>query len=241
MKTKRTQLSAILLSLACGVLLASCASVPFRPISATEKPQPKVQKASEYVLGPDDVLRLVVEQHPEWSGEFTIRPDGNIFLPSIGEFKMDGFTKDTAAVALGSYLEKYINNPRVTFEVVRYASQYIYVLGEVNHPGRYVTGGKNVTVRDGVILADLPTRFAALSRVYVINPVSSGKPNQQVIDLDRILNRGEMARNYSLEPGSIVYVPKNIWGYISEFFGVFLSPVSSTVTSVPAARAALVP
>jgi polysaccharide export outer membrane protein len=182
-----------------------------------------------YVIGPDDALNVLVEQHPEWTGEFVVRPDGNIVIPGIGEFKVSGMTKAKAEGSLRQNLERYINNPRVTVEIVKYASQVIFVLGAVSRPGKYSTEGKNLTLRDAVILAGLPTTYAAPDRVYVITPTPVGRPRQQVINLDRILNRGELKRNIPLKPGDIVYVPLSILGRISELFGVILSPLSNAV------------
>jgi polysaccharide export outer membrane protein len=136
--------------------LASCATLPQKNITAAagstaapalDSANIAPEKPDTYSLGPDDIVRVTVEQHPEWSGEFPIRPDGNIFVPGIGDFRMQGLTRQTAAIALASHLEEYINNPRVAVEIVRYASQVIYVLGEVERPGRYSTEGKSVSLR----------------------------------------------------------------------------------------------
>lgn len=183
-----------------------------------------------YMLGPDDVIRVVVQQHPEWSGEYTISPDGKILIQGLGEVKIDGLVKDGIEVALMSFLGTYINEPKVSVYIVRYASQVVYVLGEVNRPGKYPTDGKVMTVRDAVLAAGLPTRFAATGRVYVITP-SRVRHSQQVIDIDRILYRGEMSRNLYLKPGDIVFLPKSIWGKISEFLSMILSPLTSTGTA----------
>jgi polysaccharide export outer membrane protein len=183
-----------------------------------------------YVIGPDDTLRITVAQHPEWSGEFSVGPDGRIVISGMGEFTVGGMGKERAETALRDAMERYINNPRVSVEIVKYASQVIYVLGEVNRPGRYSTEGKVLTLRDAVILAGLPTRYAADSRVYVITP-APGKPRQQVINLYRILNRGEMRRNIALKPGDIVYVPQSILGMVNELLSILLSPLGSVNTA----------
>lgn len=194
-------------------------------ILAAAPADPVTQEVDAYVIGPDDALNVLVEQHPEWSGEFTVRPDGNIVIPGVGEFKVTGMTKDQAGAALRDHLERYINNPRVTVEIVKYASQVIYVLGAVNRPGKYSTEGKTLTLRDAVIIAGLANLYAADDRVYVITPTPVGRPRQQVINLHRILYRGETKRNITLKPGDIVYVPLSIWGKISEFFGIILTPI----------------
>lgn len=233
--------SAVFMSILVMVFVSGCASLRHKATSEKSSSVSAVSSDADtsggYMLGPDDVIRIVVQQHPEWSGEYTIRPDGKILIQGLGEVKVDGLVKDGAEIALTSFLSTYINEPKVAVYVVRYASQVVYVLGEVNMPGKYPTDGKLMTVRDAVIAAGLPTRFAAMGRVYVITP-SRVRHNQQVIDLDRILYRGEMARNLRLKPGDIVYIPKNIWGKISEFFSIILSPLTSTV---PAARTMATP
>jgi len=119
---------------------------------------------------------------------------------------------------------------------VRYASQYIYVLGEVGRPGKYLTAGKELTLRDAIVLAGLPGHYAAIHRVYVITPcVNRSGVSQKVIDLDRVLNRGELTRDVRLNAGDIVYVPQTFWGHIATLISDLMSPVSS----IPVARSAI--
>lgn len=221
----------LLVFLAClAGLLPACATLPApAPVAA---PQGTV---SAYTLGPDDVVRVIVEQHPEWSGEFTVRGDGNIFIPGVGETRIGGMNKEQAAGELTLRLEELIRNPRVTMDIVRYASQMIYVMGAVERPGRYSTEGKTLTLRDAVILAGMPNRIAATRRVFVISPARK-RPSKQVVNLERILNRGEMEHNIALTPGDIVYVPKTLLGEISEFISIILAPVTQTI---PATRTAI--
>jgi polysaccharide export outer membrane protein len=218
----------------CLFCFASCATL--KKTSSVNVPKDAVT-APDYLLGADDIVRVTVEQHSEWSGDFTLLTGGSLYIPGgIGEIKFDGLSKYGAEVVLTEALSKYINNPKVNIEIVRYASQVIYVLGEVNQPGRYATQGRAMTLRDAVVMAGLPSRFAALDRVYVTSP-SQKRPNQQVVNLDRVLYRGELKKNITVYPGDIVFVPKTIWGYISDFVGVILSPLQT----VPAVRQAATP
>jgi len=188
----------------------------------------------DYVFGPDDMVRIVVERHPEWSGEYTIRPDGNILIQGIGEIRLAGLTKAGAEVACTTTIEKFINNPQVTIDTTRYSSEMIYVLGDVNLPGRYATGGKKITLRDAIILAALPTHFAATHRVYVIT-TSENRPVQRVVDLYRVLYRGETGNNVLIKPGDIVYVPRTLWGHVVTFINDLLSPAQAVTTARQAA------
>jgi polysaccharide export outer membrane protein len=230
----------VLLLLACAGmgLLSSCASMSSnKMISAFDDMNHGEKKKSAedfYRLGPDDVIRVIVYQHPEWSGEFVINPNGKIRITDLGEIPVEGFTKTALESNFTSYLSKFIREPKISVDIVKYASEVIYVLGEVNHPGKLSTGGKIITLRDAIILAELPTRFARTSTVFVISP-SHQMPRKQVINLYRILYHGELENNVEVHPGDIVYVPQNFLGFINDFVSVLLNPVST------AKQAALVP
>jgi polysaccharide biosynthesis/export protein len=183
--------------------------------------------AISYVLGPDDIIHVDVEQHPEWSGDFSVKPNGRIVVPDLGDIDVEDSSTAKVEEILTEYMSNYIKAPKVKVNIVKYASQSIYVLGEVEKPGRYSTEGKDLTIRDAVILAGLPTRYGAISNVFIISP-SRRNPRKQVVNLYRILNRGELFRNVKLMPGDIVYVPKTILGKLNDLFGVLLSPLTST-------------
>jgi polysaccharide biosynthesis/export protein len=186
-----------------------------------------------YLLGPDDVVKVEVEQHPEWSGDFAVKPNGRISIPDLEDMEVEDTSTAALEKNLVKYLSKYIENPKVKVEIVKYASQVVYVLGEVNKPGKYSTEGKSLTLRDAIVLAGLPTEFAQDNNVFIIS-ASRKIPRKKVVNLYRVLYRGELQRDIKLKPGDIVYVPQNLLGKISRVFSVLLSPLSS-------ARGALIP
>ena len=48
-----------------------------------------------------------------------------------------------------------------------------------------------------------------------------------MINLYRILYRGELENNIVLQPGDVVYVPRNLLGVLNEFVGILVNPMSS--------------
>jgi len=197
------------------------------PSGASEASEESENSANaDYLVGPDDIIHITVEQHPEWTGDFAIGPDGTISIPSAGEFKVEGKNRKEIQEMLATQLSRYINNPRIKVGMVKYNSNVIYVLGQVAIPGRYATEGKTMTVRDAIVRAGLPTRFAATERVFVISP-SRGRPMTNVINVYRILYRGELKRDVVLKPGDIVYVPTNFLGKINDLVSSLFSPLTT--------------
>ena len=51
----------------------------------------------DYVIGAEDVLSVLFWREPDMSGDVTVRPDGKITLPLIGEVKVAGLETRSAA------------------------------------------------------------------------------------------------------------------------------------------------
>lgn len=95
-------------------------------------------RAADYVLGAEDVIQVSVWLHPELERSLTIRSDGAITLPPIGDIKAAGLTPkdlgDRIADRLSSYLRQ---TTTVTVTVTQYMSRSVYLQGAVAKPGRY--------------------------------------------------------------------------------------------------------
>ncbi len=104
--------------------------------------------SQEYVLGPQDTLRIrVYEWRPstgtayEWvplTGEFMISASGNLSLPIIGSVSASGRTVDQVSETIGEELQRQIGlqkRPNASVEVSVYRP--FFVTGAVGTPGKY--------------------------------------------------------------------------------------------------------
>src|SRR5262249_42873018 len=113
----------------------------------------------KYVLGPQDVLRITVWDHPELtnpsgtanelSGRI-INADGTFFYPYMGNVQAGGRTvqevRDTLEKGLGGILRK----PQIDVSVLTYRSQRVYVAGEVKNPGSVPITDVPVSIADAI-------------------------------------------------------------------------------------------
>ncbi len=88
-----------------------------------------------YKIGPEDILGVNVWKEKEFSGQFSVRPDGKITLPLIGDMVAVPLTPDQLQGKIAEALTKYLNEPRVIVSVVEVRSKRYYVSGEVNKSG----------------------------------------------------------------------------------------------------------
>ena len=96
-----------------------------------------------YILGPGDGLIIELLDLPELSGNFTIGPDGTLFLPRLRAIYVEGLTVEELRKFLIEKFSTYVRDPQVFVQPVIYRPIRIYVGGEVKRPGYYTLGGSN--------------------------------------------------------------------------------------------------
>ena len=229
---KQAKLTILAVCMVCFILLTPvfmlCLKAQETPLSADKQPQAVgglIGEADSYTLGKDDIVEIFVRNQPEFSGKFSVGPDGNIQYTFVGDIKAEGLSKDELKAVLTSELEKYVKVPEVSIAIVGYFSKFVYILGEVGKPGKYPMRGDTVSLRDAIAAADLPTYNAALRRVYVIKP-DTEKPVYTKVDLYKVLYKGDLSEDLTLTSGDLVVVPSTVPSEINKALTQLLSPVS---------------
>ena len=183
-----------------------------------------------YTLGRDDVITIEVRNQSEFSGNFVVGPDGSIQYNYIGDVPLLGLTKYAVQQVLEKLLEKYIRVPQVTVTIVGYNSKAVYVIGEVNRPGKYLMRGDTIKLREAIVAAGLPTRTAALWRTHIVKP-DIDNPIDRKINLKKILYKGRLHDDINLFPGEIVVVPSTVLHSIDNFLSDLLNPITRSATA----------
>ncbi|GBC94747.1 hypothetical protein HRbin16_00531 [bacterium HR16] len=85
----------------------------------------------------------------------------------------------------------------------------IYVLGKVMRPGLY-PWKSSTTVLEAINRAGGQHEKGTLSKVYVIrpNPNAPDKPQRIVVNLLKLIDKGDTSQDIPLQPGDTVYVPE---------------------------------
>ncbi len=94
-----------------------------------------------YSLGPGDVVRVSVFQHPEFStSDIGQRIDGqgNLSLPLIGPIPIGGLQQEQARALIQQELATYIQEPSANLSVIDYGARRVYVFGQVRDPGSFI-------------------------------------------------------------------------------------------------------
>jgi polysaccharide export outer membrane protein len=90
-----------------------------------------------YRVGPGDVLEVNVASRSDLSRLPTVQTTGGVFLPRAGYVEVTGLTTGEAAQRIAPLLiGDDLLSPEVSVRVKEYKSQFVWVYGEVLHPGR---------------------------------------------------------------------------------------------------------
>lgn len=98
----------------------------------------------EYILGPEDKIKITIFGEKDLSGDYKVGGDGTIALPLIGVVNVQDLSLRQAERAIEAELLKgYLKDPSVSIEVQE--SRPFYIMGEVRSPGSYnYVNGMNV-------------------------------------------------------------------------------------------------
>jgi polysaccharide export outer membrane protein len=167
---------------------------------------------TEYLIGPGDVIQVIVWDHPELTipaGSFRdaetsgqqVGEDGYMYYPYVGMIKAEGMNVAALRDVLTSRLSRYIQSPQLDVRVVGFRSKRVYVVGEVETPGVLPLNDLPMTIADAVSLSGGLTEEAWKSGVNVSR---DGKVYS--IDLRALYDFADSSQNLILKHGDIVNV-----------------------------------
>jgi polysaccharide biosynthesis/export protein len=170
---------------------------------------PAGHPAEGFVLGPEDVIEVVVWKTPDLSRQVVIRPDGKISLALIGDVVASGLTADQLAEKIAQKYKTFKENPSVSVNVIEVNSYYIFMVGEVVKPGKLQLKSYT-TILQAMAMTEGFTQFASRNDILVVRTIQDedGRPKEIRIPLrysDLISEDGGIY-NLTLQSGDTVVV-----------------------------------
>jgi polysaccharide export outer membrane protein len=194
-----------------------------------EKTWQPSEPPGDYRVLPPDVISISSVHVPEINGvSQQIRPDGKVSLPLVGEVVVAGKTPTEIAAMLEERTKEYYEQTDAVVSVTRYASQQIYVFGQVSNPGPQPWSGTNTLV--DVLSKSQPTQLAWPQKIKVVRgasptrggyldakelpegemlPLKTDEPTTMTVDMMAMVQSGDLSQNVLLRPDDVVYVPPN--------------------------------
>ena len=170
----------------------------------SQEPDPRSQ---EWVLGVGDAITINVWENPGLSTEATIRPDGNITMPLVGDIRAVGETPTSLKAKIKAKVADFVKAAEITV-ALRGANSYRFtVSGEVTRPGMQSLG-YFVTVSEAIALAGGFTRFAKRNQMVLQRrDPKTGVVRTIPLAYDALVGNKRPDMNIVLLAGDSLYVP----------------------------------
>lgn len=196
---------------AAAIVLAAAVLLGITGCASTHPPAPASAGGGEYnyVVGPGDVVNIIVWRNPELSMSVPVRPDGKITAPLIEDIDVSGKDASTIARVMEKALEKYIRDPVVTVVVTNFIGPYseqIRIVGEAAKP-QVLSYRQKMTLLDVMIAVGGVTDFADGNRATILRTAEGNK--QYGVRLKDLLKRGDVSANVEMRPGDVVIIPQS--------------------------------
>ena len=151
-----------------------------------------------YVLGVDDVIKIVVYGEDELSNTYKVGSTGTISFPLLDDVHVAGKQLNEVEALIETKLaDGYLKNPSVSIEVESYRA--FYILGEVRAPGSY-SYKNGINVLKAVAVAGGFTYRANKKHVQILKTRKDGSDIYE-----------EMPVSSAVEPGDIILVQERFF------------------------------
>jgi protein involved in polysaccharide export with SLBB domain len=185
-----------------GSLLPIFGASFFDQAPSTFAPVTNVPVTADYVVGPEDEIRLRVWGQQDFDLSLTVDRNGAVYIPQVGSVAVAGLQFRQLADHLRLQLERVFRNFDLSVNMGRLRSVQVYVTGNVRHTGLYTVSSLSTMV-NALFAAGGPSPQGSMRTVQL----RRGGALVTELDLYRLLIGGDKTGDVRLQPEDVIYVP----------------------------------
>ena len=176
---------------------------------------PMVSYSLEYTVGEGDVLDINVYENEDLSTTVRVSAQSTIRVPLLGEIKVKNLTVSQVSAKIEKlFADGYLVNPQVDVFISEHRSKQAIILGQIRSPGQYELRG-DITFLEFVSKAGGLTADAGSIATIKRSTVSGTYKDQIVIDLDKLIKKGDASLNIPIQDKDSIYISKAKTYYVS--------------------------
>lgn len=174
----------------------------FRNVPSTFSPSGLTPVTADYVVGPDDELRVRIWGQATYSGNLRVDRSGDIYLEGVGAVHVAGLPFSALDQHLRSAVSRVYRNFDLSVDMGRIRSIQVYVAGQARRPGAYTVSSLSSLV-DAVFASGGPSLQGSLRHIELKR---DGKTVSD-FDLYALLIHGDKSKDIRLLPEDVLYIP----------------------------------
>ena len=171
------------------------------------EPNMRLTTPQQYVLGPDDELKIQYTGLNEATVDAVINANGKIVLPYAGALQINGLTLEEATRLIKSrmtvaYPAISSGKTQVMVTLAQFKTIRVTVVGEAEIPGIYQVSSL-ATFYNVLYKANGPSENGSLRKIELIR----NNRVVEVIDFYEFLQKGLMSKTIRLEDQDVIHIP----------------------------------
>jgi protein involved in polysaccharide export with SLBB domain len=174
----------------------------FRNVPATFSPSDQTPVTSDYVLGPEDELRIRIWGGIEYSGNLRVDRSGDIYIPQVGAIHVGGLKFSELDQHLRAAVARVYRNFDLTVDIGHIRSIQVYVTGQARRPGAYTVSSLSSLV-DALFASGGPSPQGSLRHILL----KRGGKTIADFDLYALLVHGDKSNDMKLLAEDVLYIP----------------------------------
>ena len=181
-----------------------------------------------YGINRNDTLELNFLLMPEFNQTVTVQPDGYITLRDAGDLRAAGSTLPELTEAIKAAYSKILRDPVISVAPKDFEKPYFIVGGQVGRPGK-LDWRDGLTLTQAIAMAGGFTDASKHSQVLLFRRVSDRWTEARIVNVKKMLHSRDLQEDPELQPGDMLFVPKNALSKIKPFLpttsaGVYANP-----------------
>lgn len=188
----------------CAQSVATLPPAPPEPVPVATGPS----QLAPYKLQVGDLLYIRLYLNPELNEDVVVRPDGMISTAIADDVVAYNRTPSEVASELRKRYRNVLTDPQIGVVVHSFAPNRVYVGGEVNSPGEFITVGPNLTISQAIARAGGVKLSADRDKVFILRRGANDKPEALSVDYMGIITGHDPQADVRLARFDVVYVPR---------------------------------
>jgi len=163
------------------------------------------EKEAEYIVGLGDQLQIMVWKEPELTQTLSVRIDGRISLPLIGDVEAAGKTIRDLKKILEEKYAAVIAEPAVSVMLAQSKSWRYYIIGKVAHPGQFPIDYP-ITVLQAIAQSGGFLEWAKTENISIVRR-DGGRETIVPFNYEALVNGKDLQQNALVKPGDTIIIP----------------------------------
>jgi protein involved in polysaccharide export with SLBB domain len=185
-----------------GMVLPIFGASLFQSVPSTFAPLDNAPVPPDYVIGPDDDVRLHVWGQVNFNADLRVDRSGDIYVPQVGSVHVAGVRFSELDQLIRTAVGKIYRNFDMSVQLGDIRAIQIYVTGEARRPGLYTVSSLSTLV-DALFASGGPSVQGSMRRIEL----RRGGTAVTTFDLYRFLIDGDKSKDTKLLPGDLLFIP----------------------------------